>query len=169
MRLDIFFSLSPLCQFPSLEPPDLRNSGEILSALPCRLGFSLFQRVTVPVSFFFWLQARVVLVWYSPHYPHLLLSFHTVCAVWGGWFSFLRRKNSKLPYHPEIPPRFGSWESGVSRGWMRGPTTHAGNPLGSSRVIALHRMLVFHCGVPLQASGMGEPRDNGSSSDIALR
>lgn len=106
MRLDIFFSLSPLCQFPSLEPPDLRNSGEILSALPCRLGFSLFQRVTVPVSFFFWLQARVVLVWYSPHYPHLLLSFHTVCAVWGGGGLVFLFEKEKL--QTAVPPRNSS-------------------------------------------------------------
>lgn len=163
MRLDIFFSL-PLCQFPSLEPPDLRNSGEILSALPCRVGFSLSESPCRFLSFFL----AQVLVWYSPHYPHLLLSFHTVSAVWGAGFLFWEEKTPSCRTTPEIPPRFGSWKSGVSRGmiWMRGPTAHAGNPLGSSRLIALHRMLVFHCCASL---GMGEPRDNGSSSDIALR
>lgn len=169
MRLDIFF-LSPPCVSSRLwSLPICATRAKFSRHCRADSGSLSFSESPCRFLFFFWLQARVVLVWYSPHYPHLLLSFHTVCAVWGGWFSFLRRKNSKLPYHPEIPPRFGSWESGVSRGWMRGPTTHAGNPLGSSRVIALHRMLVFHCGVPLQASGMGEPRDNGSSSDIALR
>jgi hypothetical protein len=45
-----FFSL-PLCQFPSLERPDLRNF-EILSALPCRVGFLISLRVAGPVFSF---------------------------------------------------------------------------------------------------------------------
>lgn len=145
MRLDKFFSLSPCVSSRLWSLPIYATRAKFSRHCRADSG-SLSLRVTVPVFFFFFGRRRE-LYWFGTLHTTRTYYYHSVLyELYEGLVFFFEKKNSSLPYHPEIPPRFGSWESGVSRGmiWMRGPTTHAGNPLGSSRLIALHKMLVFH-------------------------